>query len=33
MAKRIASFFGKIVDVLTEARDMQVEMRKKYPYL
>lgn len=32
MAK-IVNFFSKIVDTLTEARDMQVKMKAKYPHL
>lgn len=32
MAK-IVNFFGKFVDVLTEAREMQIEMKRKYPYV
>lgn len=32
MAK-IVSFFSKFVDVLTEAREMQIAMKAKYPHL
>lgn len=32
MAK-IVDFFSKFVDVLNEAREMQIKMRNKYPYL
>lgn len=30
---KIVSFFGKFVEVLTEAREMQIQMKQKYPYL
>ena len=32
MAK-IVSFFNKLVDTFTEAREMQVKMKEKYPHL